>query len=155
MRPITWTAVAVVAGAIALAGCGGGSSSGSSSGSGGSGGSSSGSSGSGSGSSSSGSSSSSSGGGETIKLAADPSGQLKFDKSTLKAKAGQLTIDFSNSSGIPHAVAVKGNGVQKVGSTITSGKNTLALSLKPGTYEFYCPVDGHEQAGMKGTLTVR
>jgi uncharacterized cupredoxin-like copper-binding protein len=29
------------------------------------------------------------------------------------------------------------------------------VNLKPGTYEFYCPVPGHEQAGMKGTLTVQ
>jgi plastocyanin len=149
MRPITWMAVASVAGAVALAGCGGGSSSNSGSGSG------SGSSGSGSSSSSSGSSSSGGGGGKTIKLAADPQGKLAFDKKTLSAKAGQLTIDFANSSGIPHAVAVKGNGVQKSGSTITSGSNSLALDLKPGTYEFYCPVDGHEQAGMKGTLIVK
>jgi uncharacterized cupredoxin-like copper-binding protein len=30
----------------------------------------------------------------------------------------------------------------------------VTANLKPGTYEFYCSVPGHEQAGMKGTLTV-
>ncbi|MCA1657495.1 MAG: hypothetical protein LC713_07290, partial [Actinobacteria bacterium] len=25
---------------------------------------------------------------------------------------------------------------------------------KAGTYQFYCPVDGHKAAGMKGTLIV-
>jgi len=28
------------------------------------------------------------------------------------------------------------------------------VNAKAGTYEFYCPVDGHKAAGMKGTLTV-
>ena len=136
MRPITWLGALTVSAALALAGCGGSSSS----------------SGSGSSSGSSGSSSSS---GATVKLAADPKGKLAFDKKTLTAKAGQLTIDFANASGIPHAVAVQGNGVKQVGSTITSGSNTLSLNLKPGTYTFYCPVDGHRAAGMQGTLTVK
>jgi uncharacterized cupredoxin-like copper-binding protein len=35
------------------------------------------------------------------------------------------------------------------------GKSTVTADLKPGTYEFYCPVDGHKAAGMKGTLTVK
>ena len=26
--------------------------------------------------------------------------------------------------------------------------------LKPGTYEFYCPVPGHRALGMKGKLIV-
>lgn len=26
---------------------------------------------------------------------------------------------------------------------------------QPGTYEFYCSVPGHKDAGMKGTLTVQ
>jgi plastocyanin len=100
------------------------------------------------------SSSSSGGGGETLKLAADKS-QLKFDVSTLKAKAGTVTLVMSNPSGLPHAVAVEGNGVDKDGNTVgNGGTSKVTVDLKPGKYEFYCPVDGHKQAGMKGTLTV-
>jgi plastocyanin len=137
--------VLAVAGVVAIAGCGGGGSSGSSS------------SGSGSSGSSSGSSSSStaSSGGHTLQLAADPSGNLKFDTSKLTAKAGTVTIDFTNKSSVPHAVAVEGNGVDKDGKTITGGKDSLTVKLKPGTYTFYCPVDGHRAAGMKGTLVVK
>jgi uncharacterized cupredoxin-like copper-binding protein len=102
------------------------------------------------------SASSSGGGGETLKLSADPSGALKFDKPTLSAKAGKVTITMDNPSSVPHAVAVEGNGVDKDGETVTSGgKSTVSVDLKPGTYEFYCPVDGHKQAGMKGELTVK
>jgi len=104
---------------------------------------------------SSSSSSGASGGGEQIALAAPSDGSLKFDKTTLDAKAGTVTIKFDNPSGTPHAVAVEGNGVDKDGKTVTKGKDSLTVDLKPGTYEFYCPVDGHRQAGMKGTLTVK
>jgi plastocyanin len=94
------------------------------------------------------------GGGGAIKLAADPSGKLAFDAKTLSAKAGKVTIDFTNASSVPHAVEIEGHGVEKETKVITGGKASLTAKLKPGTYEFYCPVDGHRQAGMKGTLTV-
>ena len=101
--------------------------------------------------------SSSTGGGgaaQNLKLTADPTGALKFDKTTLAAKAGKVTITMDNPSPVPHAVEVEGNGVEKKTKTLTQGKASLTANLKPGTYEFYCPVDGHKQAGMKGTLTV-
>ena len=96
----------------------------------------------------------SSGGGQTIKLSADASA-LKFDKSTLTAKAGKVTLSMANPSGIPHAIAVEGKGVDVDGKTVMKGgTSTVTADLKPGKYEFYCPVDGHKAAGMKGELTV-
>jgi len=93
----------------------------------------------------------------TIALAADPTGVLKFDQTSLSAKAGKVTIAFTNASPIPHDVAVaKGSSV--LGKTpIFQGGGTkdLALHLTAGTYTFYCTVPGHEQAGMQGTLTVQ
>ncbi len=103
-------------------------------------------------------SSGSGGGGKSTKLtlSADPSGQLKFDKTSLEAKAGKVTITMDNPSPVPHAIAVEGNGLDKDGKTVQmGGKSTVTVSLKPGKYTFYCPVDGHKQAGMKGTLTVK
>jgi plastocyanin len=134
-----WMTLLAVTAVLALAGCGGSDEkSSSSSGS----------------SSSSNSSSSSGGGGETLKLAADKSA-LKFDKSSLTAKAGKVTLEMENPSQIPHAVAIKGNGVDVDGKTVGNGEtSTASTDLKPGTYTFYCPVPGHEAAGMKGTLTV-
>jgi plastocyanin len=96
------------------------------------------------------------GGGSDLQISADESGQLKFDKDSLDAKAGKVTIVMDNPSSVPHAVAVEGNGVDKDGETVgNGGKSTVSVDLKAGTYTFYCPVDGHEDAGMKGTLTVK
>jgi plastocyanin len=146
----SWLAVPALAIALAVAGCGGSdnSSSGSSGASGSSGGSSS------SSSKTPSSSSSSSGGGSALKLSADPSGNLAFNTKTLSAKAGKVTIDFTNQSSVPHAVEVEGHGVETKTKVITGGKASLTAKLKPGTYEFYCPVDGHRMAGMEGKLTV-
>ena len=110
------------------------------------------------GSSSSGSSSSGSssgGGGEQLALSAPSDGSLKFDKTTLDAKAGNVTIDLDNPSSTPHAVAIEGNGVDQSSQTVTASKTSVTADLKPGTYTFYCPVPGHRQAGMEGTLTVK
>jgi plastocyanin len=92
----------------------------------------------------------------TLKLAADPSGALKFDVSSLSAKAGKVTIDFTNKAPLPHNVQIEGPGGKKLGGTSTiSGSSTKAtVNLKPGTYTFYCSVDAHRQAGMQGKLTV-
>jgi uncharacterized cupredoxin-like copper-binding protein len=95
------------------------------------------------------------GGASTVKLTADPGGALKFDKTSLSAKAGKVTVVMDNPSQTPHAVEVEGKGVEKASKTLTGGTAKVTVDLKPGKYEFYCPVDGHKAAGMKGTLTVQ
>jgi plastocyanin len=97
-----------------------------------------------------------SGGGETLQLAADPSGALKFDPTSLEATAGQVTIDFTNDSSLPHNVTIEGNGIEEVASdTVTGANSSVSADLPAGTYTFYCSVDGHKAAGMEGTLTVK
>ena len=92
-----------------------------------------------------------------LTLSADPSGQLKFDKTTLNATAGRLTITMTNPSPVPHNVAVRGNGVDEKGDVVQGeGKSVVQLETEPGTsYEFYCSVPGHFQGGMRGTLNVK
>jgi len=95
------------------------------------------------------------GGGATkLKLTADPGGALKFDKTELTTKPGKVTITMDNPSDVPHAVEVEGNGVEEETKTLTNGSADVTVDLKAGKYEFYCPVDGHREAGMEGTLTV-
>ena len=89
---------------------------------------------------------------QTLKLSADPGGALKFDKTSLTAKAGKVTITLDNPSSIPHAVEIEG----KSSDTIGEGETTeVTATVKPGKFEYFCPVDGHRAAGMTGTLTVQ
>jgi plastocyanin len=91
----------------------------------------------------------------TLHVQADPSGALRFDKQTLTAPAGKVTIVMANPSPLQHDVAIEGNGVDVAGAVVSKGgTSTVSADLKPGTYTFLCTVDGHAAAGMKGTLTV-
>ena len=92
-----------------------------------------------------------------IALQADPSGKLAFVETTLTAPAGASTIEFTNASPVPHNVEVEGPSKDFGPSTTVmgGGKATLAIDLPAGTYQFYCAVPGHKEAGMVGTLTVK
>lgn len=91
----------------------------------------------------------------TLDLAADPAA-LAFDQTELTAKAGKVTIDFTNPSAIPHNVVIEEDGEELAGfEPIAEGEESVSADLKPGTYTFFCSVTGHRQAGMEGTLTVK
>jgi plastocyanin len=90
-----------------------------------------------------------------LKLAANPTGLLSFDSKQLSAKAGSVTITFANGAPIEHNLTVsQGATVLAATPTFTGASKTLTITLKPGTYTFYCSVPGHRQAGMEGTLTI-
>ena len=98
------------------------------------------------------------GGGSTVKISADPSGQLAFQQKAVTApKAGPVTIDFTNDSPLGHDVHVADSSGKDLGGTnvITGASTSATVNLKPGKYTFFCSVPGHEAAGMKGTLTVK
>ncbi|MFI4985764.1 MAG: plastocyanin/azurin family copper-binding protein [Solirubrobacterales bacterium] len=93
----------------------------------------------------------------SLSLAANAQGELKYNTTSLTAKAGDVSIAFMNSSSLSHNVTIASASGAVLGATPTfsGGSKTLSLNLKPGTYKFYCSVPGHRQAGMEGTLTVQ
>jgi plastocyanin len=92
-----------------------------------------------------------------LSLEANPEGQLKYNKTSLTAKAGKVSIDFTNMSPLAHNVTVESSSHKILGAvpTFQGGSKILTLDLKPGTYKFFCSVPGHRMAGMEGTLTVK
>ncbi len=99
----------------------------------------------------------SAGSASSVEIEANPEGALEYTTTTATAKAGNVTVDFNNSSGIGHDVAIENSNGETVGETeiIDEGSDSTTVDLKPGTYHFYCTVPGHRQAGMEGTLTVK
>ena len=97
------------------------------------------------------------GGGETLKVTADPNGDLAYEQKSLSATAGQATIDFDNPSSTGHDVTIEDQGRTEVAATdiITDDSTSTTSDLEPGSYTFFCSVDGHREAGMEGPLNVK
>ncbi len=91
-----------------------------------------------------------------LKLSAEPD-SIAYDTKQLAGHAGAVEIAFTNPSAITHDVCLNGPGGEQIGcsETVTQGSTSLTETLKPGDYTFFCSVDGHEAAGMKGTLTIK
>ena len=98
-------------------------------------------------------------GGSTAHLKADPNGAIKFNKKKLTVTHGKVTVVMKNpsSSGQQHGIEVEGHGKEKRGKIVNPGGTSRVTfkKLKKGKYEFYCPVPGHKELGMKGTLIVK
>ena len=98
-----------------------------------------------------------------LQIPASPTGQLAYTTNKALAKPGPVTVEMPNMSGVTHNIAFEagehgssGPGPVLASSKIISkGTTTVSLTLKPGTYSFFCEVPGHRPAGMYGTLTVK
>lgn len=71
-------------------------------------------------------------------------------------KAGVYSFKVVNNGQTAHALEIEGEGVEAKSDTIQPGASTeLKVDLKQaGSYEMYCPVDGHKDRGMKGEVSV-
>jgi plastocyanin len=82
---------------------------------------------------------------------------LAYASDTAEAKAGKVTVNFTNPQPLTHDVAIEDASGKTVGKTelIAEGSDSATVNLKPGEYTYYCTVPGHREAGMEGTLTVK
>ena len=93
----------------------------------------------------------------TLDVTSPADGSLVFDPDGLEAKAGSLTIAYSNPSPVPHSLAVENADGNLLGETqiFSGGEQEVTLNdLTAGEYVFFCTVPGHREAGMEGDLTV-
>jgi len=96
---------------------------------------------------------------------------IKFDRTGLNATKGQaLTLSLVNEGALEHDFTIEKINAKatldgKDAKTdkyavhaLVKAKASGKLEFTPaeaGTFEFFCSVAGHKEAGMKGTLTVK
>jgi mono/diheme cytochrome c family protein len=93
--------------------------------------------------------------GGTLTIPADPTGGLAYVSDKATSPPGSVKFVMPNKSPIQHNIALKGPATGAGPVVGSGGTSSFSVTLKPGTYEFYCEVPGHEAGGMKGTLTVK
>ena len=95
------------------------------------------------------------GGSGSLAIAAADSG-LAYASDTASSSPGKVTVDFDNPQPIAHDVAFEDESGATIGQTevITDASDSTVVELEPGTYQFYCTVPGHREAGMEGELSV-
>jgi uncharacterized cupredoxin-like copper-binding protein len=81
---------------------------------------------------------------------------FKLNLSTTTFEPGTYTFVAKNTGQSTHALEIDGPGVaDKKSDTIAPGASTmLTVTLQKGSYELYCPVDGHKALGMDTHITV-
>jgi uncharacterized cupredoxin-like copper-binding protein len=79
--------------------------------------------------------------------------EFKITLGSTNLKAGDITFEVADDGKIPHDLAIKETSDKT--KEIAPGSNAeLKVTLKPGKYVLYCSIPGHEQAGMKQSITV-
>ncbi len=81
--------------------------------------------------------------------------EFKITLATQPQRPGPVTFDVKNAGAIGHDFVVTGAGGTKGTPLLNSGQSAkLVVALKPGTYDLFCSVPGHKEAGMDVKLTV-
>ena len=110
---------------------------------------------------------------QTIKVVAQT---MQFQPDTIEVVAGQpVNLTFQNNDTVEHDFSILEIPVTSVGATsdpmaehvmttdpqlhtAASMSQTSSIDFTPtkaGSYEYFCTVPGHKEAGMKGTLIVK
>ena len=81
---------------------------------------------------------------------------FSIDLGTKTLKAGPYLVTVNNTGSATHDLVVEQNGTKLAGtSSIAPGQSaSLSVTLKPGTYVFYCSIGNHRAMGMEVTVTV-
>src|SRR5215212_2258942 len=97
-------------------------------------------------------------------LAQSPIETIQVNETEMSLDPAEITLEGPgpyvfravNVGNVTHSLRIEGNGIEEQQTPdIGPGESAdLAVTLSPGTYELDCPVDDHEELGMRGSVTV-
>src|SRR5437588_3726653 len=80
--------------------------------------------------------------------------EFAFDHPTLRLQPGQrVTLTLENGGKTEHDLRIDALDKQVVAKPGQTATAEFTLD-QPGSYDFYCAIPGHKEAGMRGTLVV-
>lgn len=93
------------------------------------------------------------GGGEVVEVSLS---EFALTPASFSLEPGSYTFHVVNDGSVVHALEVEGPLGEVETADLAPGESAdLDVDLsEPGDYEMYCPVDGHKDEGMEGTITV-
>ena len=82
--------------------------------------------------------------------------EYKFTPSTVTVPAGDVRFSVKNAGTVEHEFEIfKGDQVvDEIEGLVPGLTKEATFNLTAGQYTFMCKLSGHDQLGMKGTLTV-
>jgi plastocyanin len=92
-----------------------------------------------------------SGAGQQIDLS-----EFSLDPASVSLDPGAVTLHVVNTGSVVHALEVEGPTGEIETAELQPGESAdlTVDASEAGEYEMYCPIDGHRQQGMEGTLVV-
>jgi uncharacterized cupredoxin-like copper-binding protein len=79
--------------------------------------------------------------------------EMMYDPSAVAVEAGEVEVVLHNEGGLLHDIRI---GDEPIALEANPGDTaTEQIPLEAGSYEFFCSLPGHREAGMEGVLEVR
>lgn len=92
---------------------------------------------------------------DTVKEVTLAAAEFAYDPNSIEVAAGsRLKITLENKGTLEHDFTIDSLSV-KLLAPIGQSPSFTTGELTAGTYDFYCSIPGHKEAGMTGTLTVK
>ncbi len=79
--------------------------------------------------------------------------EMAYDPSSIVVEAGEVPVRIVNEGTVIHDLRIE--GLPFLLEAEPGATETSTVDLEPGTYQFYCSIPGHREAGMEGVLEVR